>query len=110
MENNGPIYALNLFDIIDREEYLTYSKRSAHEVTEHGGKVVALGRFREAKKGDITPRQVLILVEWESRDAFQRYLDDPAIADIHPHREKGTGNYIWHLFDRIEDLRPVLKI
>jgi len=31
MENNGPIYALNLFDIIDREEYLAYSKRSAHE-------------------------------------------------------------------------------
>ncbi len=110
MENNGPIYALNLFDIIDREEYLAYSKRSAHEVTEHGGKVVALGQFREAKKGDITPRQVLILVEWESRDAFQRYLDDPAIADIHPHREKGAGHYIWHLFDRIEDLRPVLKI
>ena len=55
MENNGPIYALNLFDIIDREEYLAYSKRSAHEVKKHGGKVVALGRFREAKKGDITP-------------------------------------------------------
>ena len=106
----GPVYALNLFDIVDREEYLAYSRRSAREVAAHGGKLVALGRFREAQQGDIDPRQVLILVEWESRDAFQHYLDDPAIADLHPQREKGTGNYIWHLFDRLEDLRPILKV
>ena len=110
MGSNGTVYALNLFDIVDREEYLAYSKRSAREVAAHGGKLVALGRFREAQKGDITPRQVLILVEWESREAFQHYLDDPAIADLHPHREKGAGNYIWHLFDRLEDLRPILKV
>jgi uncharacterized protein (DUF1330 family) len=110
MATDGPIYALNLFDVVDREEYLAYSRRSALEVATHGGKLVALGRFRETQMGDITPRQVLILVEWESRDAFQSYLDDPAIADLHPHREKGTGNYIWHLFDRLEDLRPILKV
>jgi len=110
MPTDGPVYALNLFDIVDREEYLAYSRRSAREVASRGGKVVALGRFREAQEGDITPRQLLILVEWESREAFQRYLDDPSIADLHPHREKGTGKYIWHLFDRLEDLRPVLKV
>jgi len=110
MATNGPVYALNLFDIVDREEYLVYSRCSAREVAAHGGKLVALGRFREAQKGDITPRQLLILVEWESREAFQSYLDDPAIADLHPHREKGAGNYIWHLFDRLEDLRPILKV
>jgi uncharacterized protein (DUF1330 family) len=110
MVTNVPVYALNLFDIVDREEYLAYSKRSAREVAAHGGKLVALGHFRETQMGDITPRQMLILVEWESREAFQRYLDDPAIADLHPHREKGAGNYIWHLFDRLEDLRPILKV
>jgi uncharacterized protein (DUF1330 family) len=110
MATDGPVYALNLFDIVDREEYLAYSRRSAREVAAHGGKLVALGRFREAQKGDITPRQVLILVEWKSREDFQRYLNDSDIADLHPHREKGTRNYIWHLFDRLEDLRPVLKV
>jgi uncharacterized protein (DUF1330 family) len=110
MAATGPVYALNLFDIVDREEYLAYSRRSAREVAAHGGKLLALGRFREAQKGDIAPRGVLILVEWESREAFQNYLDDPAIADLHPHREKGAGNYIWHLFDRLEDLRPILKV
>jgi len=103
------VYALNLFDVADREEYLAYSRRSAREVARHGGHVVALGRFRESVTGDITPRQVLILVEWESRAAFDSYRQDPALADLHPHRERGSSAYVWHLFDRLDDLRPLLR-
>ena len=54
------VYALNLFDIADREEYLAYSRRSAREVARHGGHVLALGRFNESVTGDIAPRQVLL--------------------------------------------------
>ena len=104
-----PVYALNLFDISDTGEYLAYSRRSAKEVAAHGGRLVALGRFRESVAGDMEPRSVLVLVEWESREAFQRYRDDPALADLHPHRERGASRYIWHLFDRLDDLRPLLK-
>lgn len=107
---DGKIYALNLFDVADRDEYLAYSRRSAAEVASHGGRVVVLGRFRESVTGDISPRQVLILVEWESKAAFDSYRNDPALADLHPHRENGSSAYIWHLFDRLEDLRPVLKL
>ena len=105
----GPIFALNLFDISSREEYLAYARRSAKEVQAHGGRVVALGRFREAVKGEIEPRKVMILVEWESHAAFENYRNDPALADLHPHREAGTSRYVWHLFDKLEDLRPLLK-
>lgn len=107
--DTAPVYALNLFNIADRDEYLAYSRRSAREVAAHGGRVVALGKFREAVRGDIEPRQVLIVVEWSSRQAFQSYRDDPALADLHPHRERGGGEYIWHLFDKLDDLRPLLK-
>ena len=106
---SGPVYALNLFDVSDRQEYLAYSRRSAAEVERHGGRVVALGRFREALLGDVEPRQVMILVEWSSRDAFESYLSDPALADLHPHREQGSARYVWQLFDRLTDLRPLLK-
>ncbi|MEA3587289.1 DUF1330 domain-containing protein [Pseudidiomarina sp. 1APP75-27a] len=105
-----PVYALNLFDIANKDEYLAYARRSAKEVEAHGGKVISLGKFREAAQGDITPRTVLILVEWESKEAFESYCDDPALADLHPHRENGTSNYIWHLFDKLNDLRPLLKV
>ena len=104
-----PVYALNLFDVSDRDEYLAYSRRSAREVQAHGGRVVALGRFRESLVGTVEPRTVLIVVEWESREAFESYCDDPGLADLHPHRVNGTRNYVWQLFDRLEDLRPILK-
>ena len=109
MTKPNSVYALNLFDVSNQEEYLAYSKRSAKEVAAHGGKVIALGKFLKSQIGEIEPRQVLILVEWESLAAFNSYLSDPAIQDLHPHREKGTANYVWHLFDKLDDLRPILK-
>jgi uncharacterized protein (DUF1330 family) len=106
---SGPVYALNLFDISNRQEYLEYSRRSVQEVERHGGRVIALGRFRENLAGDVEPRQVLILVEWAAREAFESYRTDPALSDLHPHREGGTARYVWQLFDRLSDLRPLLK-
>jgi uncharacterized protein (DUF1330 family) len=103
-----PIYALNLFDVVDRMEYLAYSRRSAREVANHGGRVIALGSLSEAVVGDVLPRRVMILVEWGSRAAFDSYRQDPGLADLHPHREKGTSSYIWWLFDKLRDLRPIL--
>jgi uncharacterized protein (DUF1330 family) len=103
------VYALNLFDIADQGEYLAYSRRSPQEVAKHGGRLVALGQFSDAITGDIAPRKVLILVEWDSRQAFESYCDDPDLADLHAHRENGSSSYIWHLFDRLDDLRPLLK-
>jgi uncharacterized protein (DUF1330 family) len=102
------VYALNLFNVANKEEYLAYSRRSAKEVQAHGGRVVALGKFREAMTGG-PPREVLILVEWQSKQAFESYCNDPALADLHPHRLNGTNDYLWHLFDRLEDLRPIFK-
>ncbi len=105
----SPLYALNLFDVSNKDEYLAYARRSAKEVKAHGGTVVALGKFRESVTGAIEPRQVLILVEWESREAFDNYCNDPTLSDLHAHRVSGTGSYIWHLFEKLDDLRPILK-
>jgi uncharacterized protein (DUF1330 family) len=104
------VYALNLFDVANRDEYLAYSKRSVAEVARYGGRVVALGKFREAILGDVEPRQVLILVEWPDKEAFNGYCNDPELADLHAHRENGSSAYVWQLFDRLDDLRPVLKL
>lgn len=60
---SGPVYALNLFTVSNRDEYMAYSRRSAREVVAHGGRVVALGKFREAVTGEIAPRHVMIVVE-----------------------------------------------
>jgi uncharacterized protein (DUF1330 family) len=103
------LYALNLFDVSNKDEYLAYARRSAKEVRAHGGTVVALGKFEAAVVGTIDPRTVMILVEWESREAFDSYCSDPSLSDLHAHRVSGTSRYIWHLFERLDDLRPILK-
>jgi len=106
------LYALNLFDLADNDDYLAYSRRSVAAVGKHGGKVVALGRLdAEAapERGDTRPRQVMVLVEWPDRAAFEAFQDDPAHHDLHPLRRNGTHNYLWWAYERLEDLRPLLK-
>ncbi|UTA47135.1 DUF1330 domain-containing protein [Simiduia sp. 21SJ11W-1] len=104
-----PVLALNLFDVANKEEYLAYVRKSGKAVASHGGEVISIGKFREARAGDLAPRQVMILVQWQSVEHFENYCNNPALADMHPHREKGTSNYIWQLFDKLEDFRPLLK-
>ena len=45
------VYALNLFNVTNKEEYLAYSRRSAKEVQAHGGRVVALASADRGRMG-----------------------------------------------------------
>lgn len=102
------LYALNLFDLADNDLYRQYSRRSAAAVGKYGGRVVALGRLRDgAPQLGGSPRQVMILVEWPSHDEFDSFVADPEHEDLHPLREDGTRNYLWWLYDSLEDLRPL---
>jgi len=107
--SSHPVCALNLFNIKDREEYLTYVRRSAREVPAHGGKVIGIGKFQDAAVGDISPRQVLILVEWLSHEALQSYINNPSLSDLRAQRINGTSDYVWHFYEKLEDFRPILK-
>ena len=104
-----PVYALNLFNVSNKAEYTAYVGRAGKEVQARGGRIVAMGKFRAAAAGEIAPRAVMVLVEWTSKDAFDGYCNDPALADLHPHRVNGTSDYIWHVFDRIDDFKSILK-
>jgi uncharacterized protein (DUF1330 family) len=104
-------YALNLFDLAGNDDYRAYSRRSLDAVTRHEGRIVALGKHADhpAEVGSETPRQALVLVEWASRAAFDGFLGDPDLADLHSLRENGTLRYVWWTFERIENLRPLLN-
>ena len=108
MPSSTSVYALNLFDLAPNDDYRAYSRRSRDAVAKYGGTVVALGRLAgAAEEGDTEPRQVMILVEWPSRDAFDEFVADPENEDLHPLRERGTERYLWWLYDRLDDLRPL---
>ena len=104
------LYALNLFDLAPNDDYRAYSRRSVAAVGKYGGVVVALGRLAGAADGEEEPRQVMVLVEWPSREAFDAFLADPEHDDLHALRERGTERYLWWLFDKLDDLRPVFAL
>ena len=105
------LYALNLFDLANNDLYRQYSRRSVGAVDKHGGRVVALGRLSGVQQSEpsVEPRQAMVLVEWPSQESFQSFLEDPEHADLHPLREDGTLNYLWWIYERLEDLRPLLR-
>lgn len=103
------IYALNLFNLKSADEYKKYAREAQLGLERHGGKVVAVGDLVSSPQGDIKPRRVMMLVEWESKRAIRNYLEDPELAHIHQHREDGQEDFVWHLFEKLDDLRPILN-
>jgi uncharacterized protein (DUF1330 family) len=105
------LYDLNLFDLADNDSYRQYSRRSTEAVGKHGGRVVALGRLSGVQEGEpgTEPRTVMVLVEWPSQEAFQAFLEDSENENLHPLREEGTRNYLWWIYERLEDLRPLFR-
>ena len=51
----------------------------------------------------------MVLVEWPSQEAFQAFLEDSENEDLHPLREEGTRNYLWWIYERLEDLRLLFR-
>jgi uncharacterized protein (DUF1330 family) len=66
------VYALNLLDMVDREEYLAYPRRQARKVARYGGVCWPWAASGEHSRRHRS-RQVLILVEWESVAVFESY-------------------------------------
>ena len=103
------VYALNLFDIADREEYLAYSRRSAREVARHGGACWPWAGSGRAPQATSLPGRYSSSSSGSPGRRSRATARTPALADLHPHREAGTSAYVWHLFDRLDDLRPLLR-
>ncbi len=99
-------YALNMFDVVDVEKYLAYFSRLPEVAPKYGGRMVSFGRFRDNVAGDLAPRQVLFVVEWESEGAFNSFRDDPELTDLHELRENGTASYAWQTFDGLDMSDP----
>lgn len=47
----------------------------------------------------------MILVECPWHKWFRAFLEDPGHADLHPLRENGVCNYLWWMYERLQDLR-----
>ena len=99
-----PVYALNLFDLAPNEDYVEYQRRVADGVRRHGATNVWFGSFTRDLQpdGQTAPRQLMVLVEWSTREGFDAFRADPGLEEVHGLRKSGTRNYLWWEFERLE--------
>lgn len=103
--------ALNLLDVADLEKYLGYFSPSPEAAPQYGGRWMGFGRMPRHLTGDLAPRQVLLLVEWESEEAFNAFRNNPESADFHPLRDSGTTeSHIWQTFAGLHMFDPDLFV
>jgi uncharacterized protein (DUF1330 family) len=95
------LYALNLFNLIPGKEdqYRRYSALAGKIIYGLGGRVIAAGHARLRYLHGDTERRQMIVVEFPSEAAFQRFLDEGERQRIHELREGATRDYIWTLFE-----------
>jgi pimeloyl-ACP methyl ester carboxylesterase/uncharacterized protein (DUF1330 family) len=94
-------YALNLFNFVPGKEdqYRRYSVLAGKIIYGLGGRVIAAGQTPlRYLHGDVERRQ-MIVVEFPSEEAFQKFLDEGERQQIHELREGATRDYIWTLFE-----------
>jgi pimeloyl-ACP methyl ester carboxylesterase len=95
------LYALNLFNFIPGKEdqYRRYSMLAGKIIYGLGGRVIAAGHTPlRYLHGDVERRQ-MIVVEFPSEEAFQKFLEEAERQHIHELREGATRDYIWTLFE-----------
>ncbi len=75
---------------------------------------MALGRLSEVLEGEpsVEPRRYWCLLSDLLGSRCRRFWTTRSLqtelADLHPLRESGTRNYLWWIYERLEDLRPLL--
>ena len=105
------LYALNLFDLADNDDYLGTPSAPGRGAAprRHGAALGKLDEDAPVPEGDTQPRQAMVLVEWPSREAFQAFLDDPTTRTCIRCARTARATTWWCVYEKLEDLRPLLK-
>lgn len=95
------IYALNVFNLAPgrEDDYRKYSVLAGKIIYGVGGKVIASGWQPLRRLHEDRERRQMIVVEFPSEEAFQRFIDEGERQDIHRLRENSTLDYIWTLYN-----------
>jgi uncharacterized protein (DUF1330 family) len=77
-------YALAALDVTDPTWVRDYVAQVTPMVERHGGRYLARTTRIEQIEGERTPPQVMLLIEWPTREAAQEFYDS---EEYRPHRE-----------------------
>jgi uncharacterized protein (DUF1330 family) len=101
----GPVVMLNLlkFKPGGEQRYLEgYASVAVPMIEGLGGRILYAGRLAESAHGDDAPAwDLLVLVEYPSRQAFIDMVNDPAYREAHVHRSESVERALLRATDPI---------
>ncbi len=103
-KNESPVVMLNLLKFKKeggKEAYFRYIKESSPFAEEIGAKTLYLGKPKELLYGD-EDWDLLMLIHYPSRKAFEKMINNPGYIKAHEWREKGTERAILYATDPVE--------
>ena len=87
-----PGYVIVNYNINDLEAYQKYPTAVGPTIAQYGGKVLVADREVKAVEG--SPKQVIVVIEFESEEAAQRWYDSPENTAIKELRTSVTEGWL----------------
>lgn len=99
------LYALNLFDIEDKEMYREYMRIAGPVVQELGGELIVMGRLADDHPM-IMPgttfggsQRWCVIATYKTKEDVLTFWEHPDNLAIKHMREDSTSNYVWALYE-----------
>ncbi len=99
-----PVTMLNLLKFKQNggyEKYMEYLKEANRFVRNVGGKLIYVGKPVELLNGNET-WDLLMLVEYPSRQAFLKMINDPEYLKVHQKREEAVERAVLYSMDTVD--------
>lgn len=86
-----PGYVIANYTIHDPEKYEKYPPAVGPTLQQYGGKLLVVERDAKAKG---SPHQVIVVIEFESVEAAQRWYESPEYTAIKHYREEASEGWV----------------
>ena len=87
-----PGYVIGNYDIRNNEEYMRYPPAVGPTIQKYGGKMLVADREFNAVEG--TPGAAMVVIEFESVEAAQRWYDSPENKEVMHLRTSTTEGWV----------------
>jgi uncharacterized protein (DUF1330 family) len=84
-----PAYFIADIEVLDASGYEQYRTAAAPTVAQYGGKYIVRGGQHQVLEGDWRPNRLVVL-EFESVEAAQRWYASPEYGEAKKHRERSA--------------------
>jgi len=101
-------YAIASIDITDPSWIAEYVERTTEMVERHGGRYLTRTASIDLIEGDRTPPQIILVIEWPSKEAAMGFYESDEYRPLLEMRMKGSTGDFWLV--PAEDVNGVARI